>query len=120
MSAKPTRQILFSIPRGTSARDRRILRDTAAASDGCVEYSYDYLVVENNNLGLFFVNKLMRILRAKNRGNGIIAFWMERMRQSDLEEAIEREKRLDDRYPIRKPHANRKLRLRRMEGFRRT
>lgn len=120
LSVKPTRHILFAIPRNTNADDRRTLRDTADASHGCVEYNDNYLVVKNNRLGLFYVNKLLKILGDKYGKYGVNAFWMDSMSTSDFIEAIEREEEFESFKPIKKPRSRSKSTLSSREGFRRS
>lgn len=120
MSVKPTRHVLFAIPRNTNADDRRTLRDTARVSGGCVEYNDNYLVVENNRLGLFYINKLLKILGDKYGKYGVNAFWMDTMSTNDLIEAIDREQDFESFKPIKKPRSLRKSTLNSREGFRRS
>lgn len=121
MSLKPTRHVVFEIPRDITSEQRRALRDTAKASGGCVEYDDNYLVVENNTLGLFYVNKLLGILGRKLGKYGVTGYWLDKMSSADFNEAIEREEDFERFQPTKKLRSPRKSSWRSLRGgFRRT
>ena len=78
------------------------------------------MIVENNKLGVFYVNRLLKILGRKHGKYGVDAFWMDGMSSSDFLEGIEREEDLERFKPLKKPRSNSKERLKSGEGFRRT
>jgi hypothetical protein len=103
--------ILVAIPRGPkgiSPKARRRIRDTARRSNGAVEYDRNYLVVENNSLGLSVLDSIIKDLGNFER---VVAYRLELIPGDRLKERLEKEEYVHRQAGIRRLGKNLKRRL---------
>jgi hypothetical protein len=103
--------ILVEIRRGehgVSREARRRIREAAKRSSGAMRYEGNYLVVENNSLGLGVLGSIWKDLDDKKLP---IAYWLETIPFDKLERRLKREDDLHRAAGIRRLGKNIKRRL---------
>jgi hypothetical protein len=103
--------ILVEIPRrkeDVPPEARRRIREAARRSNGAVKYERNYLVVENNSLGLRVLVGILKDLGGVER---LLAYWLETIPFNKLEERLKKEEELNRYAGIKRLGKNVKDRL---------